>query len=139
VIACEFRLHRPSFVLIHLGANDVAGKLFDKSMRKIISYSVESGVVPVLITKADRREGRSNLNNNLLRKIAADYRIPLVDFDLLAATLPASGLGSDGVHLTGTAKMDYTRPNTFKSGHAMHNLSALIGLDAVWRVVSLPP
>jgi hypothetical protein len=31
--------------------------------------------------------------------------------------------------------VDYTLPSVFRSGHAVHNLAALIGLDEVWRAM----
>lgn len=132
-VACEFRLNKPSFVFIHLGANDDAVKLFDKSMRAIVQYAIDSGVVPILITKATQPEARTNGNNDLLRKIAEEMNIPLIDYALLAETLPGRGVGADGVHMTGYQKVDYTLPSVWKSGHAMHNLAALIGLDVTYR------
>lgn len=57
-LACEFRIHRPSIVLITLGANDaVRPETLEKNMRRVIEYSIEQGVVPILDTKADNREG----------------------------------------------------------------------------------
>lgn len=134
-IACEFRVHNPSVVLIRLGANDSgAAKLFDQNMRQIVEHSIANGVIPVLGTKADRHEGPDNTNNNILRQIAADYRIPLWDFDQLAQTLPYSGLAADGVHMTSFYAHDYTLPEALQRGHGAHNLSALMVLYEIWRV-----
>lgn len=137
VIACEFRLQKPSFVFIQLGSNDVAATLFDKSMRRIVQYSIENGVIPILITKADQRTGTEG-SNDALRKIAAEYKTPILEFERLAATLPGRGLGSDGIHMTSFPNNDYTQPSVFKSGQAMHSLAALIALDAVWREAASP-
>lgn len=137
VIACEFRLNKPGVVFIRLGANDSPTSLFDKSMRRIIEVSIEGGVIPILITKANAPPGAANAitngNNDILRQLAGEYKVPLIDFDQLAQTLPQRGLGADHVHMTGYAKNDFTLERTLRSGHAMHNLAALIGLDAVWR------
>jgi hypothetical protein len=132
-IACEFRLNQPSILFIHLGANDTANQVFDKSMRKIVTYALSAGVVPVLITKAQLPNSNTRANNDTLRAIATAYNVPLLDFEVLSKTLPKYGLGDDDVHMTNFNKPDYTRPALFKSGHAMHNLAALITLDAVWR------
>jgi LysM repeat protein len=135
VIACEFRLHNPAIVLVRLGANDIgAPSLYESNMRQIVQFSIENGVIPVLGTKADRREG-SNQNNDILRQIAADYQIPLWEFDIVAGTLPGRGLDVDGVHMNTFYAHDYTQPLAFQRGHAMHNLSALMALDAIWRLV----
>jgi hypothetical protein len=135
VIACEFRLHNPTILLIRLGSNDVgAPALYESSMRQIVQFSIENGVIPVLGTKADRREG-SNQNNEILRQIAADYQIPLWDFDVVAETLPARGLDVDGVHMSTFYAHDYTQAEAFQRGHALHNLTALLVLEAIWREV----
>ena len=61
--------------------------------------------------------------------------MPLWDFDLLAQTIPGRGLDADGVHLTTFYAHDYTSPVAFQRGHGVHNLTALIALDAVWREI----
>lgn len=132
-VDCELRLNKPGMMFIHLGANDTSTGLFGKHMRSAVEYLIQKGVVPVLITKADRREGPANTNNNTLRQLAAEYKIPLLDYDVLAATLPGRGLGRDGVHMTPFYANDYRLPQAFESGHGLHNLAALIALDAVWN------
>jgi hypothetical protein len=108
-------------------------------MRGIVEASMKGGVIPILITKANAPPGAANAitngNNDVLRQLADEYKVPLIDFDRLAQTLPQRGLGADNVHMTGYAKNDFTLERTLRSGHAMHNLAALIGLDAVWREV----
>ena len=136
-LPCEFRLHNPAIVLIRLGSNDVGvPESFRLNLRKVVSYSIESGVIPVLGTKADRNEGPGNVNNDIIRQVAADYRVPLWDFDLLAQTLPNNGIDpSDGVHMTFYYRHDYSRQEAFQRGHAMHNLSALIVLDELRKIL----
>jgi hypothetical protein len=136
VIACEFRVHRPSIVLIRLGSNDVGvPESFEKNLRKLVEYSLEKGVIPVLGTKADRIEGEGNINNEIIRRVAADYEVPLWDFDLAAQALPDKGLREDGVHLSYFYEHDYTLPNALLTGHGLHNLTALMMLDRLWREV----
>jgi LysM repeat protein len=129
---CEFRLHRPSIVLIRLGSNDAGvPAYFEQNVRQIVAYAVENGVIPILGTKADRIEGSGNINNEILRHIAADFSVPLWDFDRVAGTMPGRGLDVDNVHLTTFYAHDYTSPLAMERGHAMHNLTALIVLDAI--------
>jgi len=131
VIACEFRLHNPSLVLIRLGANDAGvPENFARNMRDIVTYAIAQGVIPVLGTKADRAEG-SDENNTIIRQIAAEYHLPLWDFDRVAATLPQRGLDEDGIHLMAYMAHDYTQPVAFERGHALHNLTALLVLDTI--------
>lgn len=131
MMACEFRLHNPGIVLIRVGTNDVvAASAFETALNRIVEYSIENGVVPVLGTKADRFEG-DNRNNDTIRKVADEHRIPLWDFDLVAGTLPDRGLSGDQAHLTVYKHNDYADPATLQFGYPASDLSALIVLDAL--------
>lgn len=135
MVACELRRHNPSVLLIRLGTNDMArGDAFERAMRHAIQYSIDNGIIPVIITKSDRFEG-DNRHNETMRALAAEYAVPLWDFDLLAGTLPDRGLGSDGVHLTSYAVNDYTDPATLTFGYPLSDLSGLMMLDAIRRTV----
>lgn len=130
-VSCEIRIHNPSIMLVRLGANDNAGTAyFDEQMRLLVDAIIAEGVIPILGTKADRAEG-SDINNGIIRQIAADYHLPIWDFDRLAGTLPARGLDIDAAHMTTFYAHDYTDPTAFTRGHSMHNLTALLVLDAI--------
>lgn len=140
VLSCEIRLSNPSLIFIRLGSNDVGvPDSFDRNLRRVVEYCIENGVIPLLGTKADRREGGDNTNNNIIRQIAADYNVPLWDFDVLAGTLPSRGLGGDGVHMTTFFANDYTQPAAFQTGYGVHNLLALLTLDAVTKDITENP
>jgi len=133
-LACEYRLQRPMLAFIMLGSNDVWHKdSFDPQMRKIIEFSIKSGVIPVLSTKADNDEGDGSLNATIAR-LAQEYQVPLLNYWLAVQSLPDHGLQEDGVHITWA-------PNRFDDAQAMQhgwpvrNLTALQILDAVWRKV----
>jgi hypothetical protein len=135
-VPCEIRIHNPSIVFIRLGVNDTSVPAsFDSNMRDLVAYCLEQGVIPVLGTKADRLEGPGNTNNEILRTIAAEYEVPLWDFDRVAGTLPDRGLGPDGVHMTSFYSHDYNDPAAFRTGHGVHNLTALLMLDTLWHEV----
>lgn len=136
LLACEFRLQNPSVVFIRLGSNDAgAPSGFRFNVKEVIEYAIDNGIIPIIGTKADRFEG-SNENNDILRALAAEYDVPLWDFDLLANTLPGRGLDTDQVHLIiDELPHDYTDPAAFQRGHAMQDLSALIALDLVRRII----
>lgn len=132
-VECEIRVHNPSMIIIRLGINDVgAAASFDANIRRIVDTAIAAGVIPIIGAKGDRHEG-SNENNDILRRIDADYRIPLWDYDRVADTLPGRGLDVDAAHMITFYSHDYTDPTAFTRGHAMHNLTALMMLDAVWR------
>ncbi|MCB8986541.1 MAG: hypothetical protein H6661_02185 [Ardenticatenaceae bacterium] len=133
VLACEFRLNNPSILFVKLGSNDAgAPSGYRYNMRQVVEFSIASGVIPILVTKADRFEGPDNINNEILRELAAEYHVPLVDFDIVAETLPNRGLKENDVHMEElVGPHDYTQPATFQSGHAVHDLVALLMLDAI--------
>lgn len=136
LLACELRLQNPSVLFIRLGSNDAGSPSgFRYNVKKVIEYAIDNGVIPIIGTKADRFEG-SNENNDILRELAAEYQVPLWDFDLLAETLPGRGLDTDGIHLKiDELPHDYTLAETFTRGHPMQDLTALIALDQVRRVI----
>ncbi len=131
MLECEFRLHNPSVVLVRVGTNDtIAASAFETALRHIVSDASESGVIPVLGTKADRFEG-DDRNNEIIRRVAAEMQVPLWDYDLAAGTLDGRGLSGDNVHLTVYKHNDYTDPDTLLYGYPISDLTALVALDAV--------
>jgi len=135
MVGCEIRLNNPAVLLIRLGTNDVAeGDAFERAIRHTIEYSIERGVVPVLVTKADRLEG-DDRHNRTMRALATEYAIPLWDFDAMAATLSDRGLIGDGAHPTFNAVNDFTDPATFTYGYPLSDLTGLMMLDAIRRTV----
>lgn len=135
-IACEIRINNPSYIFIRLGSNDVdSSVLFEQNMRKIVEFCVSNGVIPLIGTKADRHEG-SNINNEILRRVAADEQVPLWDFDLIAGTIPGRGIAPDGIHLTTFFAHDWSSPVAFQRGYGVHNLLALMALDTLQRLVA---
>jgi LysM repeat protein len=138
-VACEIRIHRPAFLFLRLGSNDagVPGS-FDFNMRQVVEYAIDQGVIPIIGTKADRFEGGENINNEILRRIASDYQLPLWDFDLIAETIPNRGLYLNDVHLTVFYAHDYSQQRALQTGHGVHNLTALMMLDALLKNVVGP-
>jgi hypothetical protein len=131
VIDCEFRLHNPSVVLIRLGANDRAVDLFDENLRLVVAHSIEQGVVPILATRPDQTVDEDDEINARIRKIAADFDVPLWDLAKVLATIPNDGVSVDGVHLTEFYSYDYTDEIAFERGNGIQNLTGLLVLDAV--------
>ena len=137
VLTCEIRLSNPSAMIIFLGSNDAGSPGgFNVNYRQLVETLIDQGIVPILATKADRFEGEDNANNSIIRKVAADFQLPLMEFDLLADTLPGRGLSPDNVHLTYLEPLDYTSPEIFTLGYPVHNLASLMTIDAVRREIS---
>lgn len=137
MLACEFRVHNPSIVLIAVGSNDVVSvDTFEDQMRRIIEYTISEGVIPVLSTKADNFEG-DHLINSIIARLAYEYDIPLWNFWLAVQPLPDHGLSSDGVHLTFAGNL-FDDPVNMQKAWPWRNLTALQTLDALRNGLGLP-
>jgi hypothetical protein len=137
ILECEFRLNNPAYLIIRLGSNDAGSPDgFRYNIRQAAQFALDNGVIPILVTKADRFEG-DNTNNEILYQLATELQLPLWDFDRVADTLPGRGLDTDGVHLPYYTDNNYTDPAAFESGHAVQDLTGLMMLDALLQVVSV--
>lgn len=140
MLACEFRVHNPSLLFIRLGSNDAGiPESVDRNLRQIVEYCIENGVIPIIGTKADRFEGASNINNEIIRRIAVEYALPLWDFDVIAGTIPGRGLSDDGVHMTSYYAHDWRNSAAFRTGHGVHSLTALMILEKITMTLNSVP
>ncbi len=133
-LACEYRILRPSFALVMLGTNDVPRKdAFEENLRRVIEFSLDQNVLPVLATKADNLEGDESINATIAG-LAQEYGIPLWNFWAAVQPLPSHGLVEDGAHLT-HAPNRFGDPVAMKTAWPWRNLTALQVLQAVWQGV----
>ncbi len=132
-LACEYRRSRASIAFISLGTNSLwqTSADFEAGMRLIIEYSIQKGVVPIIVTKADNLEGDDHFNQSLIR-LAGEYNVPLLNFKQAVAGLPNSGLAADNFHLVWGPPF-YLDENSAQTGWQRRNLVALQALDAVWQ------
>ncbi len=136
-LACEYRLHRPVIALITLGANDVYHlDSFEPQLRKIIEFSIEKGVIPVLATKPDNIE-KDHRINKITARLAYEYQIPLWNYWKAVQSLPNRGLQEDGVHIT-FASNDFSNPINMQAGWPVRNLTALQVLYALYNFLYNP-
>ena len=134
-LACEYRVERPSYAFILLGTNDVYHPAtFEANLRKIIEYSIQQGVIPILATKASNLEGDHSINITIAR-LAYEYNLPLWNFWLAVQPLPSTGLQPDHAHLTWAPNF-FDNPAYMKSGWPIRNLTALQTLNAIWQGVA---
>ncbi len=124
-IECEYRIHKPSFVIISLEVwwEGRTVDRYETYMRQIIEFYIDNGVVPILSTKADNVEGDHRINLATAR-LAYEYHIPLWNFWLAVQPLPNHGIdpNRDGFHISYEA-------------WSVRSFTALQALDAVWRGV----
>jgi hypothetical protein len=125
---CELRLHKPSFVLIMVGTHS-EGERNEFYMRKVLEALLARGVVPILSTKADNREGDNHLNLETAQ-LAAEYNLPLWNFWPVTSDLPNRGLY--------TKEIDLQLGDIYLTEEALarHRQSALQVLDTVRRAVT---
>lgn len=133
-LECEIRVGNPSMVIISMETwwYDRPIETYAGYMRQIVEYAIDSGVVPILATKADNREGYDQINQAVVA-IAQEYEVPLWNWWAAAQPLPGHGM-MDIFHLSVEEPM-YDDPNVFYYGWPVRNLTALQTLDAVWRGV----
>ncbi|MBN2116658.1 MAG: hypothetical protein JW730_08810 [Anaerolineales bacterium] len=133
-LACEYRVHNPSFAFIALGTNDIHKvDQFEPNMRLILEYTLQQGIVPILVTKADNLEGDDRINNTIAR-LAVEYHLPVWNFWAAVQPLPGHGLQGDGAHLTFTSNF-FNDPENLKGAWAIRNLTALQVLEAMRTAV----
>lgn len=140
-LACEDRLHNPSFAIISMETWNRTGKQpvsdYENYLSQVVEYWIGQGVVPILATKADNKEGDGSINAAIVR-VAEKYDVPLWNFWLAAQSLPGHGFDpawNDGFHLL-WARSFYNNPARLRDGWPIRNLTALQALDAVWRGVT---
>jgi len=141
-LQCEYRVTRPAFALILLGTNDVyevPPSLYEAYMRDIIEISIDNGVVPIVSTVPLRLDFQSQVQafNDVIRRVVADYDVPLWDLYNEVFSLPNHGLSSDNVHLSAPGgNLDNTANFTggnLQFGMNFRNLSALRILETMLK------
>ncbi len=133
-LTCEYRIHKPIIAFIMLGTNDIwKPEEFEPQMRKILEYSIEKGVIPIISTKADNQEGDHSINKTIAN-LAWEYEIPLLNYWLAVQPLPDKGLQEDEAHLT-FGRNFFDDPQAMQKAWPIRNLTALQALDAVWSKI----
>lgn len=100
-LPCELRLSNASILLISLGTGDTfVWRDFESRYKAIIEYALANKVVPILMTKADDLETRqggapADYINAVVRRLGAQYGLPVIDFALAARQLPNAGLSEE--------------------------------------------
>lgn len=97
-LACELRIHNPSIVIISLGTHWELRN--DQYLRKILDQLIEQGVLPIISTKADHREGEAWVNEEMI-SIAQEYQLPVWNFWTAVQSLENQGMkDGDPMYMT---------------------------------------
>ncbi len=147
-LVCEYRIIQPSIAFIMFGTNDVGYRSQDEythDMTEIISQSMQMGVIPVLTTipPQPRVSDRVSAFNTLVRDLAANNNLPLIDLAAAMADLPDRGLAYDNVHPSwppgDEEQAAYFTADNLRYGYTIRNLLTLQTLDRIWRVLKPDP
>jgi lysophospholipase L1-like esterase len=131
----------PAFAVVMLGTNDVfkgTEPSYELRLKALVDDLVARKIVPILSTIPPLRDTRRNpiivKMNEIVRKVAAQASIPLMDFHLAVRDLPRFGLSQDGIHPfeAKTGACDFRAP-AMNAGYNQRNLLTLRALDGVRR------
>jgi hypothetical protein len=119
-LQCELRVHNPSIVLIHIGTHWEARN--HRYLTLIIETIKQHGAVPVMVTKADNREGDERINLQSVQ-VAQEQGIPVWNFWASVQHTPNNGLEDNSEMYLNAQAVE------------IHRYSALQVLEKVWRAV----
>jgi hypothetical protein len=97
-IACELRKSNASLIVIAIGTGDTfTWREFEGNLRRIVDYTLQNNAVPLLMTKADALESQqggagADYINAVVRRVGAEYGVPVIDFAQGVKSLPNGGL-----------------------------------------------
>ncbi|MDP2274188.1 MAG: SGNH/GDSL hydrolase family protein [Archangium sp.] len=143
----EIDAAQPRYATVMFGTNDVGftdTHSFGRNLFTLIDTLSMQGVVPIL-SAIPSRDDNPTLDawvpryNLVARGIAQARRVPFIDLHREWLTVPAHGLGSDGVHLN-VYVLGAVRPCVLNAaglafGHNVRNLHTLEGLSRAWDAV----
>lgn len=141
----EIAATRPGFAVVMLGTNETYAQgiyPFARNLLATVDALLGLGVVPVLSTippRRDRGEARALVPemNAVVRAIAEERQVPLVDYWQTLTGLPSSGLMPDGVHprslVSAIARPCWLDAEGLSHGMNQRNLVTLEALDRARR------
>lgn len=119
-LTCELRLHNPSIVFVHIGTHWEARNY--RYLTLIVETIKEHGAVPILVTKADNREGDERINYQTVQ-VAEEQGVPVWNFWAAVQDTPNQGLQDNSAMYLNEEAVE------------IHRYSAMQMLDLVWRAV----
>jgi len=124
---------QPELAIIMIGTNDISGgrvpEMYEANLRQVVQKCLDAHCIAILNTippRRDRDEAVGQLND-IVRKLAKEHHIPLVDFHAECLRLrpekswDGTLISSDGVHPSGGDTAVYSDDNLRTSGYALRN------------------
>ena len=138
---------RPAWAVVMLGTNDTypdGMQDYERQLRRVLTTLLERDVVPLVSTLPPRRDSATAAAqtvemNAVVRALAAELSLPLMDLHGALDPLPHAGLNRDGVH-PDAAREDRYHGCWFDdagltAGMNQRNLLVLEALDRMRRLV----
>jgi lysophospholipase L1-like esterase len=140
--------HRPELAIIMIGTNDISGgsvpDRYRRDLEQLVEKCLQAHCIPILNTIPPRRNHQQAVEdvNEIIRDVAGEKRIPLVDYHAEIVRLRPEGtwqgtlISDDGVHPTAGETNVYTEENLQNSGYALRNwLNFLAVREVHFRVL----
>ena len=133
VIDGVLKKHRPETAVIMVGTNDIrSGRVPDDyapGVEKIVDKCLAAHCIPMLTTIPPFRDRDEAVEeaNKIIRKIAAEKQIPLIDYHAAiikrrpGKTWDKTLISNDGVHPSAHKTNDYSEENLQNDGYALRN------------------
>ncbi len=142
-LECAVRTRQPSVAIIYLGLSDMATLTrgeFRTNMNQIVTQFVNLGVIPVLNTFpiSDQLAFLYDPEfNAIIRQIAVQQQVPLLDLQQMTLNYPNQGTGPDGYHLSYEQYdfMSFAEPAVETYGRNLRELVTLQMLDEIMHNV----
>ncbi len=124
---------KPEIAMIMIGSNDISGdrvpEKYAAQLAEVVEKCMTAHCVPLLSTIPPRRGHAKSVAkaNQIIRRLAARKRVPLVDFYAACLRLQPGDkwdgtiISSDGVHPSGGETHVYTDENIRTCGYALRN------------------
>ena len=117
-LECELRIHNPSIIIISLGTHWELRN--GQYLRKMLDQLIDRGVLPIISSKADHREGEAWVNEEMI-SIAYEYQLPVWNFWVSVQSLENQGMiENDPMYMN-------------DAGLEMQRVSGLLALDSIWQ------
>lgn len=144
----EIAAMNPAFAVVMLGTNDNDPSqvttacanggtcAYRTNLEKVVDTLLGKKIIPLISTIPPREnsasaDARVPLMNSVVRLVAAERKIPLMDFHLALENLPGKGIGPDGIHPNAAANACDFSASGLQHGYNVRNHLVLEALDEV--------
>lgn len=150
-VEIELDATHAAFAIMMIGTNDAersTAQVFERNLRELVSRVEARKVVLVLSTIPDQlsseEAGRRGLEiNTVIRRVAAENHVPLLDYWAAMQGLPHHGIDPDNVHPSVYESANHNvaagifTDVALRAGYNVRNLTTLLMLERLMRTLDL--